>query len=82
MARSDRTLLHLDTLAFRRAMHELAKEDPERASRLRAERTRQRNVRYESALDAEGHERLKAAKRDWWARAALVRVRPELVVSG
>jgi len=56
-------------------MRELAGQDPERASRLRAKRIRLRNIRYESALDEQGRERVKAMKRDWWARVGSERRR-------
>jgi len=53
----------------------LVKEDPERASRLRAQRARLRNIRYESSLDEAGREHLRAMKREWWTRVGSERRR-------
>jgi hypothetical protein len=73
--RTDRSFLRLDTLAFRRAMLKLKHDDPERASRLRAERARLRTLRHEGALDEEGKERKRASKRAWWSRVGSERRR-------
>ena len=60
--RSDKTLLKLDAVEFRTTMYALKREDPERVERLRLERRRLRQRRY----DLDNPEAVKAKKRRTW----------------